>query len=46
LLLRRPKKKMLPRKGGFGVDGSRGGRKMVERVSVWQRAREEETVEG
>jgi hypothetical protein len=22
LLLRRPKKKMLPRKGGFGVDGS------------------------
>jgi hypothetical protein len=32
LLLRRPKKKMLPRKGGFGVDGSRGRRKMVGRV--------------
>jgi hypothetical protein len=32
LLLRRPKKKMLPRKGGFGVDGSGGRRKMVGRV--------------
>jgi hypothetical protein len=28
----KPKKKMLPRKGGFGVDGSRGRRKMVGRV--------------
>jgi hypothetical protein len=28
----KPKKKLLPRKGGFGVDGSRGRRKMVGRV--------------